>query len=65
MIQMTKLTDGRYHMDYAVTKNQKMILSAFGMNSGTVKREAEKLADQFEKYDQTAAESSEEKYKNG
>ncbi|MCH4033572.1 MAG: transposase [Lachnospiraceae bacterium] len=60
MIQMTKLTDGRYHMDYAVTKNQKMILSAFGMNSGTVKREAEKLADQFEKYDQTAAESSEE-----
>ncbi|MCH4033442.1 MAG: hypothetical protein LKE85_05455 [Lachnospiraceae bacterium] len=40
--------------------NQKMILSAFGMNSGTVKREAEKLADQFEKYDQTAAESSEE-----
>jgi hypothetical protein len=59
MIQMTKLTDGRYHMDYAVTKNQKTILEAFGMNAGTVKREAEKLADQLQKYDEAAAESSE------
>lgn len=60
MIQMTKLTDGRYHMDYAVTKSQKRILEAFGMNSGTVKRDAEKLADQLEKYDKAATVDSDE-----
>jgi hypothetical protein len=39
LIQMTKGADGRYRLDFAISKNQKMILKAFGMTAAKVKKE--------------------------
>ena len=44
-IEMVKGLDGRYRMDHAITKNQKMILGAFRMNADSVRGSAKELAD--------------------
>lgn len=44
-IEMVKGLDGRYRMDHAVTKNQKVILGAFGMNADSVRKSVKELAD--------------------
>ena len=35
-IQMTKRNGGKYKLDYAITKTQKIILSAFGLDENDV-----------------------------
>lgn len=62
LIQMTKGADGRYRLDFAISKNQKMILKAFGMTAAEVKKETELLADELKNYE--AGESA-ENAKNG
>lgn len=43
-IEMVRLTDNRYHLDHAVTKAQKTILKAFGIDADAVKRRAEEIS---------------------
>lgn len=43
-IEMVRLTDGKYRLDHAVTRVQKTILSAFGMDAALVKHYAEELS---------------------
>lgn len=48
-IEIVKGLDGRYRMDHAITKNQKMILGAFRMDANSVRRSANELADMLMK----------------
>lgn len=42
-IEMVRLTDGKYRLDHAVTKTQKTILDAFGIDAAYVKYRAEEI----------------------
>lgn len=44
-IELVRGLDGRYRMDHAVTKNQKIILGAFKMDANSVRKNANELAD--------------------
>ncbi len=44
-IEMIKGLDGKYRLDHAVTKNQKMILSAFKMDSNSIRKYANDLSE--------------------
>jgi hypothetical protein len=44
-IEMIKGLDGRYRLDHAVTATQKMILGAFGMDSNSIRKDANKLSE--------------------
>ena len=41
---MVRLTDNKYRLDHAVTKTQKTILKAFGMDAPLVKYYAEEIS---------------------
>lgn len=43
-IEMVRLTDNKYRLDHAVTKTQKTILKAFGMDAPLVKYYAEEIS---------------------
>lgn len=43
-IEMVRLTDNRYHLDHAVTRTQKTILKAFGMDANIIKYYAEEIS---------------------
>lgn len=43
-VEMTRQLDGRYRLDHAVTKTQKIILKAFGLNTQNVKYRAEEIS---------------------
>lgn len=43
-IEMTRQLDGKYRMDHAVTKSQKIILKAFGLDAENVKYRAEEIS---------------------
>ncbi len=42
-IEMVRRSDGRYRLDHAVTKTQKTILQAFGLNEGIVQQKATEI----------------------
>ena len=44
-IELVKQLNKRYSLDYAVTKTQKSILKAFGMNETDVKKQARELGE--------------------
>jgi transposase len=44
-IEMIKGIDGKYRLDHAVTKNQKMILSAFKMDPNSIRKYANELSE--------------------
>jgi hypothetical protein len=44
-IEMIKGPDGRYRLDHAVTATQKTILGAFGMDSNSIRKDANKLSE--------------------
>lgn len=44
-IEMIKGLDGRYRLDHAVTATQKTILGAFGMDSNSIRKDANKLSE--------------------
>jgi len=46
-IEMVRLLDGRYRVDHAVTKTQKAILKAFGLDAAYVKQKANEIADEL------------------
>lgn len=48
-IEMIKRTDNRYRLEHAVTKRQKMILNAFGLNEDLVEYYAEKIRDDLQR----------------
>lgn len=54
-IEMVRLTDNIYRLDHAVTKTQKTILKAFGMDETYVKYRAEKLQKELKRIAETAA----------
>ena len=43
-IEMVRLTDNVYHLDHAVTKTQKIILDAFGIDVPLVKYRATEIS---------------------
>lgn len=43
-IEMVRRTDGHYRLDHAVTKNQKTILSAFGLDEDSIRKEAAEIS---------------------
>ena len=43
-IEMVRLTDNIYRLDHAVTKTQKTILAAFGINVDYVRHKAEEIS---------------------
>lgn len=47
-IEMLRLTDNIYHLDHAITKTQKTILSAFGIDGELVKYRACKISKELE-----------------
>lgn len=46
-IEMIRQADGIYRLDHAVTKTQKTILKAFGIDANYVKRKAQEISDQL------------------
>ena len=44
-IEMIRGIDGKYRLDHAITKNQKMILSAFKMDSNSIRKYANELSE--------------------
>ena len=44
-IEMIRGVDGKYHMDHAVTKTQKVILGAFRMDNNSVRNRARELSE--------------------
>ena len=44
-IEMTRMGTGDYHLDHAVTKTQRAILKAFGMNEVSIQKEATEITD--------------------
>lgn len=46
-IEMVKLPDGKYRMNWALTKTQKTILSAFGISEAKVQQEAKKIGNEL------------------
>lgn len=46
-IEMIRQADGKYRLDHAVTKTQKTILKAFGIDANYVKRKAQEISDQL------------------
>jgi transposase len=44
-IEMIKGLDGRYRLDHAITATQKTILGAFGMDSNSIRKDANKLSE--------------------
>ena len=47
-IEMVRLTDNKYRLDYAVTATQKTILKAFGMDASIIKHCAEEISIKLE-----------------
>lgn len=47
-IEMTRQLDGKYRLDHAVTKNQKIILKAFGLDAANVTYRAEEISRELE-----------------
>jgi transposase len=43
-IEMVRRTDGRYRLDHAVTKKQKTILSAFGLDENSIRNTAAEIS---------------------
>ena len=43
-IEMVRRTDGRYRLDHAVTKKQKTILSAFGLDENSIRSTAAEIS---------------------
>jgi transposase len=43
-IEMVRRTDGHYRLDHAVTKKQKTILSAFGIDEDSIRKEATEIS---------------------
>ena len=43
-IEMVRRTDGHYRLDHAVTKKQKTILSAFGLDEDSIRKEATEIS---------------------
>ena len=68
-IEMVRRNSGRYMLDHAVTKKQKTILSAFGMNEEDVRKSAADIGSLLEKskslMDNTECENSEEDCEDG
>lgn len=50
-IEMIRGHDRIYRLDHALTKTQKTILNAFGIDAAYVKRRAGKISDQLKKID--------------
>ena len=48
-IEMIKVNQGRYRLDHAVTKKQKIILSSFGMDEDDIRRTAAEISQLLEK----------------
>ena len=48
-IEMIRGLDGKYRLDHAITKNQKMILSAFKMDSSSIRKYANELSELLHK----------------
>lgn len=48
-IEMVRQLDGRYRLDHAVTKTQKTILKAFGLNEQNIKYRAEWISEELSK----------------
>ena len=46
-IEMIRQADGIYRLDHALTKTQKTILKAFGIDANYVKRKAQEISDQL------------------
>ena len=46
-IEMIRYADGDYHLDHAITKTQKEILKAFGMDERTVREKIKSLSVQL------------------
>ena len=44
-IEMIRGLDGKYRLDHAITKNQRMILSAFKMDSNSIRKYANELSE--------------------
>ena len=44
-LEMIRMTDGRYRMDYAATATQKTIFNAFGIDSNYIKKATAELTD--------------------
>lgn len=44
-VEMTRQLDKVYRLDHAVTKTQKVILSAFGIDAGQVKYKANNISE--------------------
>jgi len=53
-IEMVRLTDNVYRMDHAVTKTQKTILKAFGIDAAQVKYQAAKISEKLAKQQKRA-----------
>lgn len=51
---MVRLTDNVYRMDHAVTKTQKTILKAFGIDAAQVKYQAAKISEKLAKQQKRA-----------
>jgi len=49
-IEMIKGYDGQYRLDHAVTKTQKTILKAFGMDNNYIRKKAKELDELMAKY---------------
>ena len=50
-IEMIRGHDQIYRLDHAVTKTQKVILKAFGMDSAYVKQRANRISEQLQTAD--------------
>ena len=50
-IEMIRGIDGEYHLDHAVSKNQKEILGAFRMDSNSVRKSVMELGKMMQKHD--------------
>lgn len=55
-IEMIKVLDGKYRLDHEITKNQKMILSAFKMDSNSIRKYVNELAEMMHQNNLTAGE---------
>ncbi len=55
-IEMVRLTDNLYRLDHAVTKTQKTILNAFGMDEAYIKYQTDQLQTDLKRIMGTAEE---------
>lgn len=59
-IELCRQADGVYRLDHAVTKCQKTILNAFGMNGGTIRALATETGTQLKEYDKDTGAADDE-----